>query len=261
MVKPLNEPAPEKTAQTCHDRYVEQAIWSSPLRQYLLKKTGLQKDARVLEVGCGTGAVLQSLFKETDMYCMGVDISLSDLRYCHQTLPGIPIAAGDAYTLPFRDDCLDAVVCHFLLLWLSEPVRALKQMVRVTRPEGWVMAFAEPDYGGRIDHPETLVGPGNLQAHALERQGANPTSGRFLPDWFEQIGLVDISCGVMGAEWKLGQIRTDLETESTTLEQDLKGFVSVDTLDRWQKEDKEAQERGVRVLYVPTFWAIGKKPG
>ena len=248
-----------KTPQSRHSRYTEQAIWSASLRQYLVEKTSLQIDSRILEVGCGTGAVLDSLQGATEMTCFGVDINLQDLHFLHQTYPVLTVAAGDAYALPFAADSLDAVVCHFLLLWLKEPVRALQDMFRVVRPGGWLMAFAEPDYGGRVDYPQELAEPGSLQAHALHLQGADPESGRRLPDWFESIGLEDISCGVIGAEWQIGQAVPPQETETPTLAHDLEKYVSPDTLDRWGKISSAAQARGTRVLFVPTFWAIGRK--
>lgn len=248
-----------KTPQSRHSRYAEQAIWSASLRHYLVGKTALRKDSRVLEVGCGTGAVLDSLQGATDMACFGVDINLQDLHFLHRTYPVLPVAAGDAYSLPFAEGSLDAAVCHFLLLWLKEPVSALREMLRVVRPGGWLMAFAEPDYGGRVDFPQELEEPGSLQAYALHLQGADPESGRRLPDWFESIGLEEISCGVMGAEWQIGQATQPLDTEAPTLAHDLEKYVSPDTLDRWVTISSAAQSRGTRVLFVPTFWAIGRK--
>ena len=193
------------------------------------------------------------------MACFGADINFQDLQFLHHTYLALPVTAGDAYSLPFATGSLDAAVCHFLLLWLKNPLDALREMLRVVRPGGWIMAFAEPDYGGRGDYPQELEEPGSLQAHALHLQGANPLSGRRLPDWFETIGLAEISCGVMGAEWQIGQSKDSGETEDATLVHDLEGYVSTDTLDRWMNIHSAAKSRGTRVLYVPTFWAIGKK--
>ena len=248
-----------KTPQSRHSRYAEQAIWSASLRQYLVTKTGLDKCSRILEVGCGTGAVLESLLSETGMACFGADINFQDLRFLHHTYPALPVTAGDAYSLPFATGSLDAAVCHFLLLWLKNPLDALREMLRVVRPGGWIMAFAEPDYGGRVDYPQELVEPGSLQAHALHLQGADPLSGRRLPDWFETIGLAEISCGVMGAEWQIGQAVPQLETEAPTLVHDLENLVPAEKLDEWMTVNAAARSRGTRVLFVPTFWAVGRK--
>lgn len=248
-----------KTPQSRHSRYAEQAIWSAPLRQYLVNKTGLDKRSQILEAGCGTGAVLDSLQRETGMDCCGVDINTRDLRFLQHTYPALPIAAGDAYSLPFPADYFDAAVCHFLLLWLKNPLDALIEMLRVVRPGGWIMAFAEPDYGGRVDYPQELEEPGSLQAHSLKLQGADPLSGRRLPDWFESISLEEISCGVMGAEWQIGQASQAQETEASTLDHDLEDLVPAEKMEEWMTVNADARSRGTRVLYVPTFWAVGKK--
>ena len=41
-----------------HARYVQQARWTNQLRHYLYRKAGLRDGQQILEVGCGTGAVL-----------------------------------------------------------------------------------------------------------------------------------------------------------------------------------------------------------
>jgi cyclopropane fatty-acyl-phospholipid synthase-like methyltransferase len=43
-----------------HARYLQQARWTRPLREYLYGKAGVDSARRVLEVGCGTGALLAS---------------------------------------------------------------------------------------------------------------------------------------------------------------------------------------------------------
>jgi len=54
-----------------HKRFVQQAGWTGELRRYLFKRTGLQFARRVLEVGCGTGAILAGL--ETGAAVHGLD--------------------------------------------------------------------------------------------------------------------------------------------------------------------------------------------
>jgi SAM-dependent methyltransferase len=61
---------------------------------------------------------------------------------------------ADRHTLPFQP-VFDVTFCHFLLLWVSNPEKVVAEMGRVTRPGGSVR-LAEPDYGGRIDYPESL---------------------------------------------------------------------------------------------------------
>ena len=62
-------------------------------------------------------------------------------------------------------------------------------MVRVTHPGGFVLALAEPDYGGRIDYPTELSQIGDWQKNALKQQGANPLMGRELRSIFSHAGI------------------------------------------------------------------------
>ncbi len=52
-----------------------------------------------------------------------------------------------------------------------------EEMVRVTRPHGFVLALAEPDYGGRIDYPSELSTIGNWQIEAAEGARGKPVYG------------------------------------------------------------------------------------
>ena len=46
------------TMMNWHLRYIQQANWTRELREYLFQRTGMATAERVLEVGCGTGAIL-----------------------------------------------------------------------------------------------------------------------------------------------------------------------------------------------------------
>ena len=83
----------------------------------------------------------------------------------------------------------DITFCHFLLLWVQHPLQALSEMQRVTRPGGFVLALAEPDYDHRLDTPASLTLLGRWQAESLRRQGADPGIGARLADLFRQTGL------------------------------------------------------------------------
>ena len=89
----------------------------------------------------------------------------------------------------------DICLCHFLLLWIANPLAALKEMRRIVKPGGWVLALAEPDYGSRIDFPPELEALGQAQSKALQSQCADVSVGRKLrglfKDWFGEYPLRD----------------------------------------------------------------------
>ncbi len=200
-----------------HQRYLQQAQWTRQLRSHFFNKFKLPEKAAILEVGCGTGAVLGEYAKTQSTF--GLDIDRQALSFCQQINPAIKLTCGDAHMLPFADASFDLTFCHYLLLWLDDPLQALQEMKRVTRPGGWVCAFAEPDYGGRVAHPKALTDLADLQCKSLTRQGAEIGMGRQLNQLFHQCGLREIECGVLAAEWsentsqlegELQMMRTDL---------------------------------------------------
>ena len=128
-----------------HTRFVQQAQWTQSLRRYIYERVRLASARRILEVGCGTGAILMELTMQSHGDIFGLDISRDHLALAASNLPGIPLIYGDAHHLPFSKREFDIALCHFLLLWTSDPVRVISEMSRVTQLGGAVIALAEPD--------------------------------------------------------------------------------------------------------------------
>ena len=121
------------------------------------------------------------------------------------------------------------------------------------------MALAEPDYGGRIDHPPILAQLGIWQEAALRGQDADPLIGRKLASLFTSAGIQEIGFGVLGGEWNLPFAEVERQTEWKVLLSDL-GELDKAELRELRRLDEIAWERGERVLYVPTFYAWGQVP-
>jgi SAM-dependent methyltransferase len=164
-----------------------------------------------------------------------------------------------AERLPFPDAAFDIALCHFLLLWVLEPLSVLREMRRVTVSGGAVLALAEPDYGGRIDWPPGLVRAGRHQADALARAGAHLTLGRQLRELFHQAGMVRVHISLLGGEWRDGESGST-SREHAVLEHDLAGSLPAAELrDLLEIEEQSARDQ-TRLLFVPTFSAIGFVP-
>ena len=147
-----------------HARYTQQANWTRELRDYLFKRIGLTTAERALEVGCGTGAILSEIQTQS---LHGLDILPAALMEARVHAPAARLTRGDALSLPYPNECFEIVFCHFLLLWVSDPHRALGEMKRVTQPGGYVLALAEPDYSARVDEPTELASLGRWQTESL----------------------------------------------------------------------------------------------
>ncbi len=238
-----------------HSRYVQQAKWTHDLRAYLFKQAGLDTASRILEVGCGTGAILSELPARLSLH--GLDIDPDALAQCHVHAPTAFLVQGNALQLPYVNETFDIVYCHFLLLWVRNPLQALLEMKRVAKTGAHILAFAEPDYTGRVDKPRELVPLGRWQTESLKRQGADPGLGARLADLFFQAGIQIIETGtIQSADRELSS--DEWEMEWAVIGSDLAGFVPSDDIHKMKEMDQQARGRRERVLYVPTYFAWGQ---
>lgn len=241
-----------------HARFTQQAGWTKSLRSHLYQQAGLQQASRVLEVGCGTGVILADLPQITQAGVHGLDLDPIRLKEAGRHAPNARLIQGNALALPYRSGCFDVTLCHFLLLWVPDPVQVLREMKRVTRPGGALLVMAEPDYSRRIDQPQSLTRLGELQTRSLHMQGADPAIGEKLSalfteaqiDWIEAGPLERMDAGRLDAQ--------DWELEWSILESDLAGLVSVSELTAYKQIDLQARKSGERTLFVPTHFAWGR---
>ena len=238
-----------------HTRYAQQAKWTRNLRGYIFDKIQLNASSRVLEVGCGTGAILSEL--PTHLSLHGLDIDINALAQCKAHVPSASLVRGDALQLPYPEDSFDVVYCHFLLLWVNYPMRALIEMKRVTKAGGNIIAFAEPDYRARVDKPEEFIQLGKWQNESLKKQGADPNFGVRLAVTFFQAGIEMIETGPIQNVGKEASVE-DWEMEWAVIESDLAGQVPDEDIQKMKLLDKTARENGERVLHVPTYFAWGQ---
>lgn len=240
-----------------HRRYVQQAVWTRALRAHLYCQCSLPSGSRILDAGCGTGALFKDPAQTFEARTFGVDIDFSSLVFAADTHTATVLACADVQRLPFAAHSFDLCYCHFLLLWLSDPLTGLKEMRRVTQPGGAVLVLAEPDYGGRIDYPPELEELGALQRDALRYQGADPCLGRRVHSLMKAAGFEGVETGLMGGSWNDTSYISENDLEGEVLEQDLKDSVPCDKILTLRQRDRQAWQNGERILFVPTFYSIG----
>lgn len=245
------------TIEEWHAQFTRQARWTRAVRSQLYRRVNLLRAKRVLDVGCGTGVITEEMAARCKGQVIGVDVDAALITFAQNKDSRAEYRVGDAHQLDFPDGHFDVVVCHFLLMWVSNPTLAVREMARVTRPGGAVLACAEPDYGGRIDYPNELP-LARWQAEALRREGADPFIGRKLPALFTQAEL-SANVGVIPSLWDDEALRAEFEAEWTLMERTLVGLVSEDELKRYKQLDWQAIEDGQRLIFVPVFYAMGRK--
>jgi ubiquinone/menaquinone biosynthesis C-methylase UbiE len=238
-----------------HTRYSQQAQWTRDLRDYIFEKIDLNEAQHVLEVGCGTGAILSELPNTSSKY--GLDIDPAALAECHVNAPDAFLIRGNALQLPYPGNSFDIVYSHFLLLWVGDPLQALLEMKRVARSDGYVIAFAEPDYSSRIDEPRELIPLGRWQTEALARQGADPSLGARLAELFFQAEIPIVETGTIQGQSNEPSSE-EWELEWAVIEADLMGWHADADIQNMKRLDRQARERGIRRLHVPTHFAWGR---
>ena len=244
----------ELTSAEWHARFCQQARWTREVRRFLFSNLPSGPAVRILETGCGTGAVLQDLLSFHSAGFYGLDINPDYLKIAQKT-PELGLSCGNVFKLPFTDGVFQITFCHYFLLWLEDPIAALAEMKRVTCPGGFILLLAEPYYAGRIDYPAELQPIGQLQRHSLQAQGADPDIGVRLGELLASAGLQNIHTGLSGGQWSAVLKSNDQEQEWKILKSDLQDSLSAQKLEYLRRIDQQAWKNASRVLYVPTFYA------
>ena len=246
------------TVEQWHARFLEQSVWTAPLRAFLFEQANANSAHQILEVGSGTGAITASLHRSTPARIFGAELLWQRVNFAKNADPNTDFSCADVLALPFADHQFDITFCHYFLLWMNDQANnALREMVRVTRAGGIVLAMAEPAYSARIDYPPELVTLGQLQTQSLIRQGASSNIGTRLPELFSQSGLMEIKFGLSGFQNNLQVLPEWLKSEWETIRNDLQDDLTAAEMEALKTIDQRAWLDGSRVLHIPTFYALG----
>lgn len=122
--------------------------YGAALAGAFIAAAGLRPGQRVLDVGCGTGALTRRLVDAIGPeLVVGIDPGADDIALCAARCPGVQLAVGEAEALPYRDASFDAALAQLVVGHLCDAERAVREMARVVRTGGVVAAcvwdFAE----------------------------------------------------------------------------------------------------------------------
>ena len=160
----------------------------------------LPATARILDVGCGPAVIAARIAADRPRATViGVDRSDARLTSAADLIDGqrppanLRLLRADARALPFHPGTFDWVFCRFLLEYLTDPLQAVSEMVRVTRSGGTVLL---QDLDGQLlwHHPidQDLQRPLERIIGSLGVTGFDPFMGRKLYHLAHRAGLVDL---------------------------------------------------------------------
>ena len=127
--------------------------WSRLVAREFLEWLAVPPGADWVDVGCGTGALTQTILDHASPRSVkGVDPSSGFVEYARARITGARASfeIGDAQLLPIDTASVDAAVAGLVLNFVPQPLRAVTEMARVTRPGG-VIAIYVWDYAGKME--------------------------------------------------------------------------------------------------------------
>ena len=135
-------------AAEAYDRFMGR--YSRQLSAPLLERSGLAPGDRALDVGCGPGALTGPLVDLLGAdHVTAIDPSAPFVEAARERFPGVDVRQGQAEALPFDDSVFDAALAQLVVHFMRDPVTGLREMARVTRPSGRVLASVWDHGGGR----------------------------------------------------------------------------------------------------------------
>lgn len=241
---------------------------SLPTKQRSYALMQIQAGHKVLDVGCGIGldtVNLAALVQATGQV-IGIDVDKEMIVKANQNAEAAGVSDrvfhrhADALQLPFEPNVFDSCRSERLFQHLVEPERALSEMIRVTKPGGWIVVVdadwgtmsadtTEPDIARRLWH---------FIAMNLTNNGF---SGRKLYRLFKQQELKEIIIepyvhyGTDYGFWRLMTKADELEPLALST-----GLISAEELRRLNADWEKANEAGYHFGTIGGVIVAGCKP-
>ena len=130
-----------------YDRFM--GVYSAQLAPQLVDLAGVHAGQKVLDVGCGPGALTAELVARLGPAAVAaVDPSESFVAAARERYPGVDVRQSTAEHLPFPDGSFDAALAQLVVHFMTDAVAGLREMARVTRQQG-VVAASVWDFAGK----------------------------------------------------------------------------------------------------------------
>jgi SAM-dependent methyltransferase len=203
------------------DRLQRQADELASDSQALLDRVDLRPGQSAIDLGCGPRGVIDLLAERVSPggRVVGLDadpaLTTAAAGFAAQRgLAGVEIVTGDARRTGLPSGSFDLVHTRTLLINVPEPAEVVTEMVRLTRPGGWV-ASLEYDMEYALCYPAhpAFTRLCELFTAVFPRNGADPFIGRRLPELFREAGLADVATQARAPVYPVGHSRRTIRAD------------------------------------------------
>ena len=167
--------------------------WSRLLSSDFADLAGIGAGSRVLDVGCGTGALTEELVRRVgDSQVSAVDSSASFVASMRDRFPDLDVREATVERLPFEDGAFDASLAQLVVHFMPHPVAGLVEMGRVTRRDGVVAACVWDFAGDRGPLAVFWDAARAIRPDVEDESGLPGTCEGHLANLFRSAGLRDV---------------------------------------------------------------------
>ncbi len=168
--------------------------YSEPLAAQFLLLVGDRLGSRVIDVGCGPGALTAALAAQLGPAGVAaVDPSESFVAAARARLPGVEVQRAHAEQLPFPDGAFDSALAQLVVHFMTEPVAGIAEMARVTKTGGVVAACVWDHAGGRSPLSVFWRAVLDIDPTAHDESDLPGIRDGHLVELFRRAGLGDVS--------------------------------------------------------------------
>ncbi|HVH15444.1 MAG TPA: methyltransferase domain-containing protein [Candidatus Angelobacter sp.] len=224
-----------RRSREIYRRYLESKPW---INQLYISFLDVRPGQKIVDVGCGTGDFTRYLARLSNQKAkiLGIDSNEKSIRAAANDTKkarlsqSVSYKLGDVYKIPLNDGYADLTCCRTLLMHLTEPFKAVKEMVRVTKTGGSVVALEGGKMGVFYDPDDEEYS--KLAERAYEAwvggirklEGKEFKIGEKLPGIFQKAGLSDVKAEVQADAWLYSDPRRRLNDVKAELRFDYSIF-------------------------------------
>jgi SAM-dependent methyltransferase len=224
-----------RRSREIYRRYLESKPW---LNQLYTSFLNIKPGQKIVDIGCGPGDFTRQLARISKQKAtiLGIDsneksiqAAIADTRKAGLSRT-VSYKLGDVHKIPLEDGYADLTCCRTLLMHLTDPLKAVKEMARITKPSGAVVAVEGGRMGAFYDPDDEEFSKLSRRAHNAWIDGIRKLEGKTfgigekLPGIFRNAGLSRIKAEVQSDAWLYSDPRRRLADVKTELRFDYSIF-------------------------------------